>query len=248
MNASTSNTPAVSKSMSFDPRLPPLPTIDDLLRAPIADLHEFGASPSADEDPMQIMQGEFSPVAQLARVLEELVPMIDSFRTPTSLRLYWWQRFTGAALEHEITYARARELLQSTAASGKELVGSVKELRAKVYQEQLQTELYIEWLQKLLPRAQAVLGDTYASRRSAPGFKLLPDYWSRFSRRVDNLNAVLTAAMLSVEQFKLSDAHAQSVQDRYAEIITVLLPLWRQRMGFELFAKQQDAQARYPET
>jgi hypothetical protein len=244
MNASTSDTQAPMKPTDFHLRLPPLPTIDDLLRAPIADLHEFGASPSTDEDPMQIMQGDASPVARLARVLEELVPMIDSFRTPITLRMHWWQRFTGAALEREITYARACQLLESTAANGKELAGNVKKLRATMHQERLRTELYAAWLRELLSVAQAALGDAYASQRSALEFKLQLDYWSRFSRRVDNLNAVLTATMLSVEQFKLADTQAQTILDRYAEIITVLLPLWRQRMGFELFAKQQDAQAR----
>jgi len=44
--------------------------------------------------------------------------------------------------------------------------------------------------------------------------------------------------LLSAEQIKLAQSQANAVQDRFSEVLTVLLPLWRQRAGSELFSKQ----------
>jgi hypothetical protein len=82
-----------------------------------------------------------------------------------------------------------------------------------------------------------VLSAAHTEARVKPCFAAQPDYWARFGRRIDNLNALQHALVLSTQQFKLADAHAQAVLDRHAEIVTVLVPLWRQRMGFELFSR-----------
>ena len=99
-----------------------------------------------------------------------------------------------------------------------------------------------QWLGEVVTHGQTALGPKHATARAQACFAAQPDYWARFGRRVDNLNALQHALVLSTEQFKLADAHAQAVLDRHTEIVTVLVPLWRQRMGFELFSKSVAAQ------
>lgn len=217
--------------------LPPVPTEAELLAAPIAQLRDLGALAGRDEDPMRLMQGKRSPMEQLSRLLQALVPMIDSFRNPSSRRQSWWRRFTGEALEREVTYLHACRQLESKARLANNLAQEVQGLRDGLRDEAQGVRRQAQWLGEVVANGQAVLGERHAAARAQACFAALPDYWARFGRRMDNLNALQHALVLSTEQFKLADAHAQAVLDRHTEIVTVLVPLWRQRMGFELFSK-----------
>jgi hypothetical protein len=223
------------------PILPPLPSLEAILRAPLTDVRQFGELPARDEDPMQLMKGAKSPVALLARAVEELVPMIESFRAPSNSRRLLWQRFTGEALEREVTYVHACQQLEATASRAKALTSRVELLRHGLMAEVATTRAHEGWLNDVVGLGQAALGPEHAAAREASAFARVPDYWSRFSRRVDNLNALQTTLQLSVQQLLLADTQAQTVMDRYSEMVTVLLPLWRQRMGFELFSKSFDS-------
>ncbi|MES2584879.1 MAG: hypothetical protein V4627_19295 [Pseudomonadota bacterium] len=217
--------------------LPPVPTEAQLLAAPMAQLRDLGALAARDEDPMRLMQGKRSPMEQLSRLLKELVPLIESFRNPVSRRQTWWRRFTGEAMEREVTYLQACQQLEGKARRANDLAVEVQGLRDGLRDEAQGVRRQAQWLGQVVANGQAVLGAPHAAARAQACFADQPDYWSRFARRVENLNALQHALVLSTEQFKLADAHAQAVLDRHSEIVTVLVPLWRQRMGFELFSK-----------
>lgn len=221
--------------------LPSVPTEADLLAAPMAQLRDLGALAERDEDPMRLLQGQRSPMEQLGRLLQELVPMIDSFRNPDSRRQSWWRRFTGEALEREVTYGHACQQLEGKARLANGLAQEVQGMRDGLHDEAQGVRRQAEWLAEVVANGQAVLGERHAAARAKPCFAAQPDYWARFGRRIDNLNALQHALVLSTEQLKLADAHAQAVLDRHTEIVTVLVPLWRQRMGFELFSKSVTA-------
>jgi len=217
--------------------LPRLPSEAELLAAPLAHLQDLGALGERNEDPLRLLQGRRSPVEQLSRLLQELVPMIESFRQPSSRRQSWWRRFTGEALERELMYLHACRALEGKASEAERLAVEVQGLRRELAQETGGTLRQAKWLAELVATGQAVLAPGHAAARARACFAEQPDYWARFARRIDNLSALQHALMLSARQFELADAHAQAVLDRHADIVTVLVPLWRQRMGFELFAK-----------
>jgi hypothetical protein len=207
-----------------------------LLREPLLDIRAYGAQPERDNDPIQLLGGKSSPVGNLALVTKELVPMINSFRTPPTRTERWWKTFTGEELEREVTYFHACEAMEARAAAGVKwversvaLVERLRAERAAIAQDAARLTLDIA-------AAQAVLGPEHQAARAAPPFD--SDYWARFSRRVDNLNALLSSLQLTHAQYGLADKQAQSTLDRFSEVIDVLLPLWRQRMGFELFSRQ----------
>lgn len=217
--------------------LPAIPSVDALLTTPVAQLRDLGALAERNEDPMRMLQGKRSPMEQLSGLLKELVPMIESFRNPVSRRQTWWRRFTGEALEREITYLHACQQLEDKARLANDLAVEVQGLREGLHDEAEGVRRQAQWLGEVVANAQTALRPQHASARAQPCFAAQPDYWARFGRRVDNLNALQHALVLSIEQFKLADAHAQALLDRHTEIVTVLVPLWRQRMGFELFSK-----------
>ena len=211
--------------------------LDRLLRAPLEDLREFGALPGRNEDPLQLMEGKKSPVAMLARLIEDMVPMIDSFRVAPGQRQRLWERFTGVAFEREITFFHACQQIEGTARRGQDLFRQVEQLRNSLMDEVNATLQHTKWLHGILTLGQLAVSPEFASQRQSAAFANQPDYWPRFARRLDNLNALQTSLQLSVEQFKLADLQAHAVLDRFSEVMTTLVPLWRQRMGFELFAK-----------
>lgn len=217
--------------------LPSIPTVAELLNSPIANLRELGAVAVRDEDPMRLLQGKKSPMQQLSLLLQEIVPMIESFRSPSSLGQSWWLRFTGEALEREVTYLRACQQLESKAKAANGLAMEVQGMRDTLRDEAIGVGRQAQWLGEVVASGQTALGERHVLARAKACFSALPDYWARFGRRIDNLNALQNALLLSAEQFKLADAHAQAVLDRHTEIVTVLVPLWRQRMGFDLFSK-----------
>lgn len=218
--------------------LPPLPSLQALLQAPLPDVRLLGHIPGASDAAFNRAELTDSPVRKLAETTERLVPMIDSFRRPKDGLAHWWQRFTGLALERELTYWHACTQLENSAAAGKRLALQVQGVAQALAEERQRATQEAQWLGQVVHIGQLVLQPQFQAQRSAAVFADQSDYWVRFARRIDNLNALHNASLLSAEQLKLAQAQANAVQDRFAEVLTVLLPLWRQRIGFELFSKQ----------
>jgi hypothetical protein len=227
----------ISNRTNWSLSLPKIPTVVEMLAAPIAQLRDLGALEERNQDPMRLLKGKESPVLKLSRLLEDIVPMIESFRNPDSRRLHWWQRFTGENLEREVTYLHACEQLEVKARLANDLAIEVQGMRDTLRDEAQGVKFKAEWLSDLVERAQVVMSDINKAERSKACFVNQLDYWPRFTRRVDNLNAIKHSQLLNVEQLKLADLQAQAILDRHADIVTVLVPLWRQRMNFGIFSK-----------
>lgn len=219
-------------------KLPALPVLKLLLSAPLADVRELGQLPGSGDTPFKPKDAANSPVTQLARTTEQLVPMIDSFRRPKDGAAHWWQRFTGQALERELTFWHACTQLEATAQRGQHLLPQLRNFADSMERERQQALAEAAWLAQVTAVGQQALQPRFEVYRQSPAFADQPDYWPRFARRLDNLNALHSSALLSAEQIKLAQSQANAVQDRFSEVLTVLLPLWRQRAGFELFSKQ----------
>lgn len=212
--------------------------IAKLLAQPLDDIRSLGAVPARDHDPLGLFGRDTSPVRALAAVTEQLIPMINSFRTPQSSPRRWWTAFTGAELEREVTYFHACAGLEQLAASGVGLARKVETLLLHTAQEEQHIAADMVVLGETVAAAQAVLGEKYAATRQEAWFKDAgADYWSRFSRRAENLNSLLTSMQMTQAQFGLAKAQAQTALDRFSEVVDVLIPLWRQRTGMDLFSR-----------
>jgi hypothetical protein len=207
--------------------LAPPPSLQSLLQNPLADLRELGRLAQAEDQPFDAQA-----------VTERLVPMIDSFRRPKGSVTRWRQKFTGLALERDLSFWHACSQLEASVRSGQDWVPRVHHYAHNLQLERHAVKAQAQWLAQVVQVAQQALQPQYAEHRRAPAFADENDYWPRFARRADNLNALHNAMLLNAEQMKLAQAQARAVLDRFSEVVTVLMPLWRQQLGFELFAKQ----------
>jgi len=218
------------------------PRIAKLLAQPLADIRSLGAISAREHDPLGLFGSKDSPVRALASVTERLIPMINSFRTTQSATQRWWKSFTGAELEREVTFFHACANLERLAASGVALSKETEALLQHAVQEKQNIAADIVELGETVAATQAVLGREYAAARDQPCFKEAgADYWPRFSRRAENLNVLLTSLQMTQAQYDLAKTQAQSTLDRFSEVIDVLIPLWRQRTGMELFSRKSSA-------
>lgn len=183
--------------------------------------------------------GELDRISQTSSDLMaasvRLVPLISSFKH-TGGRQKWWRWFSGEALEQEVFFATTQQEIQALAAQGEqarihllELIKVFESQRALMGQELALLELDIA-------AGQLMLTPGYAQPCRQAG--LDAETLNRLSRRVANLEASAVATRLTQAQYKMAVTHANTVVDRFAEIYTLLLPIWEQAMGFELFARR----------
>lgn len=209
-----------------------------LLAAPLPDIRSYGAMPPRDLDPLKITGGQTSPVSALAALTQELIPLINSFRTPPSAARRWWKMFTGEALEGEVMYFDACQTLEARTAAGVALMHKTEELLTAMLAEEKCIAQDIAQLGDAVAAAQAALGSAHAPARTAAAFaEAGEDYWPRFARRAENLATLLASLQITLAQYALAKTQAQTALDRFSEIVEILMPLWRQRMGFELFSR-----------
>lgn len=213
--------------------------IAKLLAQPLDDMRSLGAVPARDHKLLDLFGSDASPVRALESVTIRLIPMINSFRIPQSTTRRWWISFTGAELEREVTYFHACASLEQLAAHGVALIREVEILLLHTVEEERLIATDIAELGETVAAAQAVLEQKYAMARQEAWFKEAgANYWYRFSRRAENLNSLLTSMQMTQAQFGLIKSSAQSALDRFSEVVDVLIPLWRQRTGIDLFNRK----------
>jgi len=126
--------------------LPALPVLKLLLSAPLADVRKQGHIPGSGDTPFKQKNAANSPVTQLTRTSEQLVPMIDSFRRPKDGAAHWWQRFTGQTLERELTFWHACTQLEATAQRGLSLLPQLRNFADGMERERQQALAEAAWL------------------------------------------------------------------------------------------------------
>lgn len=70
-----------------------------------------------------------------------------------------------------------------------------------------------------------------------------PKLRARFERRLANLTALEAANRLAIEQFRLSETGLMAMLDRYTDMATVVIPLWRQHLFALLHSKARLSRA-----
>jgi hypothetical protein len=219
-----------------DPRLAAQERAHALLASGGDVIHQLGrragaqtASALAELDRISLTSSE------LMAASVRLVPLISSFKRSPGRRK-WWHWFTGELLEQEVFFAATQQEIQALAARGEqarihllEMIDALESQRALMSKELTLLEIDIAAGQLMLTP-----GHAQACRQAGLDAEAL----SRLSRRIANLEASAVATRLTQAQYKVAVTHAHTVVDRFAEIYTLLLPIWEQAMGFELFARR----------
>lgn len=173
--------------------------------------------------------------SELMHINQQLVPLLRDLRRP-GRRSSWKRWFTGEQLERDVFFHAARHQIETLAEIGQrshpQLVQQAQ--RLKRHHELMGTE--IRCLELDLAAARLLLGPDGLPRCRAAG--LDDDDLARLERRVAHLESLLTATQLTREQFKVALRHARDASDRYREIRTLLLPIWKQAVGCDLLARR----------
>lgn len=180
-----------------------------------------------------------SSANQTSRILgdisQQLVPLITAL-APSERKNGWWQRFTGEALESQVmfqTHCRAIERMAEDGLNHRhQLMASIDHFA----QEQATITQEVQALNIDIKAGQALMDARQQARLSNAGLDEIDR--GRLHRRIGNLEAMLTSLELTQAQMEVSKQHARAALDRFDEIHALLLPIWKQRLGFELFASR----------
>ena len=167
-----------------------------------------------------------------------LVPLISSFRRVKGRRK-WWHWFSGDTLEQEVFFAATQQEIQALAGQGEQARIRLLELVAVFQSQRALMGKELALLDLDIAAGRLMLTSPYAQACRQAG--LDSEGMGRLSRRVANLEASAVATRLTQAQYKVAVTHARTVADRFSEIHTLLLPIWEQAMGFELFARRLSA-------
>lgn len=209
---------------------------EELLALGSRAVDELGRRAGEDSaDALRLLDGISASTANLQQVSTALLPLMTKFR-PISGWKRLWQWFIGESLERGVFFPTVCGQIERLAEQGvtgdEELADQSKLLldHARAMEEQIrQLEIEVEV-------GRLMLSPAAARQRADAGFDTHEH--ARLSRRVGNLESMATALRLTQAQFKVAVEHARAVSDRFQEVRVLLLPIWKQRMGFELFAQR----------
>lgn len=137
-------------------------------------------------------------------------------------------RILGRSIEREVRYRVARQTLETLIAATEtyavEVKHTVKSIDALLAQ-------HADEIADLGVLLQA--GREFLAENPSAGIYDKPEMEfdrprDRFSRKLTNMATLIASHEMSVLQMKLARAHAVDMLDRFAETVSVLVPVWRQ--------------------
>lgn len=187
-----------------------------------------------ETDVLQLMQQASAETSALMAVNQDLVPLMHQV-APPRYQPRWWRWFTGAQLEREVMFHDLQSRIQHLAEQGEKSFGALQLQSQLLLAEDTRMHAEVARLEADLAAVQLLLSPGYSGACQAAG--LTQQDLARLARRADNLQAMATTTQLTQAQYRLAMEHARTVSDRFTEIRTLLMPLWKQAMGFELFSQ-----------
>lgn len=171
---------------------------------------------------------------------ESLLPMVATLGDGAG-RNGWWARFSGAALEREVKFAQVAESVESVAAECRQTAAAIRNQMLALRKEialldQDHAKMGVRIELGLLMLESPELAPRFAA---AAGAELL----DRFRRKLANVESLQVAQKLTRAQYELAISNGVAMLERFEEIMTLLLPLWYQRMGFEMFSRSLEETA-----
>lgn len=202
-------------------------------------IDELGRRAGSDAaDALKLLEAISLSTSQLLEVNLRLLPLMTSFQRQAS-KHKWWRWFTGEQLQHEVLLHDVSKQIEQLVETGQQGHAGMRK-QVELFKTQFRlmgTE--IELLESDIDAGRLLASPGYAAQRLAAG--LSDEDMARLARRISNLEATVTATQLTRAQYQVAIQHAKSVSDRYREIRTLLLPIWKQTVGFDLFSRRVNA-------
>ncbi|BBN90578.1 toxic anion resistance protein [Azospira sp. I09] len=176
-------------------------------------------SSAMEQAPTSLLAGK---IAEIVAKLSEADPRIVAEKPG------WLARVTGSALEGKVRYQVSRKAVDTLIEEADRLsehvvslVGKLEEMMAAHAKESRQLEL------------KMVAGKLYLERNPDAGLPpageiAFDNPRERFARRLASMAALFSSNEMSLTQMKLTRAQAIDMVERFHEISSVLVPVWRQ--------------------
>lgn len=205
----------------------------ELLAHGSAAVDELGRRGDA-ADALELLETISAGTSALLQVNLKLVPLMTSLQRQRGKKQAWrW--FTGETLEYDVLFQDKRRQIEELAVTGQREHAHMAEQVTRLATQRALMSTEIALLEADLAAAGLLVSPAYAARRQAAG--LDDEDLARLVRRSGNLEAMANATRLTQAQFGIAIEHAKTVADRYREIRTLLLPIWKQSVGFDLFSR-----------
>ncbi len=176
-------------------------------------------SAAMERAPTSLLAGK---IAEIVAKLAEADPKIVAEKPG------WIARVTGSALEGKVRYQVSRKAVDTLIEEANRLADRVISLVDQL--ERMMAEHAEESRQLQL---KLVAGKLYLQRHPEAGLPLQGEISfdnprERFARRLASMATLLSSNDMSLTQMKLTRAQAIDMVERFHEISTVLVPVWRQ--------------------
>lgn len=209
--------------------------VQELLADPGQAASRLGTSASARDGMLHLLERAGAASSHLRQVNEQLLPLVGALKVPGKVGR-WWRWFTGVELENEMTFPAASRQIETFARDGLADSGGLAGLLDHLTTEDRLLKAELEAMEIDLQAARFLLGKApagaaFQESAGAEGVE-------RLARKLANLEALLTALQLTRAQYRVAAQHAKEMLERFEDIKTLLVPLWYQRMGFELFSQR----------
>lgn len=172
---------------------------------------------------------ERAPTTALAGKIAEIVTKLeDADPRKVAVKSNWIAKMTGADLENKVRYQVSRKAVDTLLAEADRMTVQVVML---VDQLDKMIETHAEESRNL--RLRIVAGRAYLEANLAAGVPpegeiTFDNPRERFARRLTSMSALLSSHEMSVAQMRLVRVQALDMIERYHEISSVLVPVWRQ--------------------
>jgi len=172
---------------------------------------------------------ERAPTTSLAGKIAEIVTKLEE-ADPRKVegKSNWLTKMTGADLENKVRYQVSRKAVDTLLEEADRMTARVVML---VDQLDKMIETHAEESRGL--RLRIVAGRAYLEANPTAGIPpegeiTFDNPRERFARRLTSMSALLSSHEMSVAQMKLARGQALDMIERYHEISSVLVPVWRQ--------------------
>lgn len=201
-------------------------------------LRELAPPAPPERHALAVLDAHSASSRNLRKLNESLLPMVQVLGED-SRRGNLWTWFTGADVLRDATLAHVAANVESVA---EECQREAVVLQAQTEALRKEITLLEHDARKLTVRVD--LGRlVLTSPEHAPAFAQAAGagLLDRFRRKHANLESLLVAQQLTRAQYELALGNGKAMLDRFEEIRSLLLPLWYQRMGFELFSRRLES-------
>lgn len=184
---------------------------------------------------LAVLDAHSASTRNLRELNEALLPMVQTLGEGSRGGNLWtW--FTGLDLHRAASLSHVASNIEAVAEECQREADLLQAHTGALHQEITLLEHSTRKMAVRIDLGRRVLtAPEHASAfAQAAGGELL----DRFRRKHANLESLLVAQQLTRAQYELALGNGKAMLDRFDEIRTLLLPLWYQRMGFELFSRR----------